>query len=52
MRLGKSRVLSPSETFAALPTLTRQGVTGAVSYQDGQFDDARYGVCLVKTFGD
>jgi len=52
MRLGKRRVLSRSEAFAALPTLTRQGVMGAVSYEDGQFDDARYCVCLVKTFGD
>src|SRR5215468_12379498 len=52
MRLGKSKVLSRSEAFAALPTLTRQGVRGAVSYEDGQFDDARYCVCLVKTFAD
>jgi glycerol-3-phosphate dehydrogenase len=52
MRLGKSTVLSRSEAFALLPTLARQGVRGGVSYEDGQFDDARYCVCLVKTFGD
>ncbi len=52
MRLGKSRLLSRSEALAALPTLTRAGVMGAISYEDGQFDDARYCVSLVKTFGD
>jgi glycerol-3-phosphate dehydrogenase len=38
--------------MGVLPTLTRDGVTGAVSYEDGQFDDARYCVSLVKTFCD
>src|SRR5215475_8546549 len=52
MRLGKSQILSRREAFARLPTLARNGVTGAVSYEDGQFDDARYCVSLVKTFGD
>jgi glycerol-3-phosphate dehydrogenase len=52
MGLGSSRRLSRSETLAALPTLTREGVTGGVSYEDGQFDDARYCVSLVKTFCD
>lgn len=52
MRLGKSRLLSRSEALAALPTLIRDGVMGAISYEDGQFDDARYCVSLVKTFGD
>jgi glycerol-3-phosphate dehydrogenase len=52
MRLGRSRLLSRSEALAALPTLAREGVTGAVSYEDGQFDDTRYCVSLVKTFSD
>src|SRR5580765_1965671 len=52
MRLGKSRLLSRSEALAALPTLTRDGLMGAISYEDGQFDDARYCVSLVKTFCD
>src|SRR5215468_1885674 len=41
-RLGRRRLLSRGEALAALPTLTRDGVTGAISYADGQFDDARY----------
>jgi len=52
MRLGKSRLLSRSEAMGMLPTLTRDGVIGAISYEDGQFDDARYCVSLVKTFCD
>src|SRR5215470_1806652 len=52
MGLGRSQLLSRSEAFAALPTLARDGVTGAISYEDGQFDDARYCVSLVKTFCD
>src|SRR5215468_1582002 len=50
MRLGRSQRLSRSEAFAALPTLARDPVRGAVSYEDGQFDDARYCISLVKTF--
>jgi glycerol-3-phosphate dehydrogenase len=52
MRLGNSQLLSRSEAFAGLPTLARDGLMGAVSYEDGQFDDARYCVSLVKTFCD
>ena len=52
MRLGKSRLLSRNKALATLPTLTRDGVTSAITYEDGQFDDARYCVSLVKTFCD
>jgi len=41
MRLGRSRMLSRSEALAVMPTLTRDGGKGAISYEDGQFDDAR-----------
>jgi len=51
-RLGKSSNLSRVEALAALPTLTRQRVSGAVLYEDGQFDDARFCVSLVKSFSD
>ena len=52
MSLGKSRLLSRSEALTELPTLIRDGVASAVRYEDGQFDDARYCVSLVKTFCD
>ena len=51
-RLGKSSNLSRVEALAALPTLTRQRVSGAVIYEDGQFDDARFCLSLVKSFSD
>ena len=52
MRLGTSQLLSRTQAFEALPTLARDGVSGAVIYEDGQFDDARYCISLVKTFSD
>ncbi|HST11217.1 MAG TPA: FAD-dependent oxidoreductase, partial [Terriglobales bacterium] len=51
-RLGVSRVLTRSEALTDLPTLTRGGTSGAVTYEDGQFDDARFCVTLVKSFSD
>jgi glycerol-3-phosphate dehydrogenase len=51
-RLGETRNFSRAEALAALPTLTRKGIAGAVVYEDGQFDDARFCVCLVKSFSD
>jgi glycerol-3-phosphate dehydrogenase len=35
-----------------LPELSPELLQGAVVYQDGQFDDARYCLALVKTFSD
>jgi glycerol-3-phosphate dehydrogenase len=51
-RLGMSRRLSRTEALAALPTLTRNGIAGAVVYDDGQFDDTRFCLSLVKSFSD
>jgi glycerol-3-phosphate dehydrogenase len=48
--LGPSRILSRAEALNELPHLKSDHLRGAVSYWDGQFDDARYCVTLVKTF--
>jgi|SRR5215470_4873132 len=48
--LGKSRILTKQETLRLVPSLDASGLVGGVSYYDGQFDDARFGVTLVKTF--
>jgi glycerol-3-phosphate dehydrogenase len=48
--LGASRLLS-REQASQFP-LQRDHLAGAVTYLDGQFDDARYGITLVKTFSD
>jgi len=51
-KLADSRVLSPAEALHHIPALKTDHLAGAVAYQDGQFDDARYGVTLVKTFAN
>jgi glycerol-3-phosphate dehydrogenase len=48
--LGKSRILTKPETLRLVPSLNAYGLVGGVSYYDGQFDDARFGVTLVNTF--
>ncbi len=50
--LGPSRFLSRDRTLAMLPTLTSDHLAGGVAYFDGQFDDARYGMALVKSFAN
>lgn len=50
--LGRSRLLSRSETLERLPTLQPAGLRGGVCYYDGQFDDARLAVNLAQTIGD
>lgn len=50
--LGPSRILSRTDALNELPDLKPNHLRGAVSYWDGQFDDARYCVTLVKTFAN
>ncbi|MEP6848616.1 MAG: glycerol-3-phosphate dehydrogenase/oxidase [Acidobacteriota bacterium] len=47
--LGRSRILSREQTIEHLPTAVADGLSGGVLYFDGQFDDARLLVDLVKT---
>src|SRR6476646_1369728 len=51
-RLGRSRVLSKAAVQAALPTVQQQGLKGGIRYYDGQFDDARFAITLLRTFLD
>ena len=46
---GKSEILSKKETIAKLPNIKRDGLRGGVLYFDGQFDDTRLLIDLVKT---
>ena len=48
--LAPSCVLSRQQALKQLPSLRMEKVVGAVTYEDGQFDDARYGIALAKTF--
>jgi glycerol-3-phosphate dehydrogenase len=49
---GKSKILTPEETLRDLPTLKQEGLRGGVIYHDGQFDDARLLIDLMKTAVD
>jgi len=48
--LGASRILSKKEAVRDLPLIQTNGLAGAATYTDGQFDDARYCLALVLTF--
>jgi glycerol-3-phosphate dehydrogenase len=46
---GKSKILSKKETLENLPNVESENLRGGVLYFDGQFDDARLLIDLVKT---
>lgn len=46
---GNSEILSTEETLARLPTIKTEGLRGGVVYYDGQFDDSRLLINLVRT---
>jgi glycerol-3-phosphate dehydrogenase len=48
--LAPSRMLSREEAIRRIPAIRQEGLRGAVSYSDGQFDDSRYNLALVKSF--
>src|SRR5256886_2475983 len=50
--LFPSKILSRAETLKRLPGLKSSGLYGAIAYADGQFDDARYAMALVRSFQD
>ncbi len=47
--VGPTRWLSRAETIERLPTVRTEGLHGGVSYWDGQFDDARLAIALMRT---
>jgi glycerol-3-phosphate dehydrogenase len=52
LSLGRSKVLSASETVRKLPTVEQSHLRGGISYFDGQFDDARLATTLALTVSD
>ncbi len=48
--LAPSHFVSRGETLRRMRGLNSGHLVGAVAYTDGQFDDARYNMALVKTF--
>ncbi len=49
---GKSEMLSKSEVLKHIPTLNTDGLLGGVVYYDGQFDDARLLINIIRTAVD
>lgn len=47
--IERSRMLSKSQTLDHLPSIKSEGLSGGVLYYDGQFDDTRLLIDLVKT---
>jgi glycerol-3-phosphate dehydrogenase len=47
--IGATRWLSSAQTRERLPGVRSQGLQGGVAYWDGQFDDARLAVALMRT---
>jgi glycerol-3-phosphate dehydrogenase len=52
LSFGKSKILTVAETTQRLRTLRREGLKGGILYRDGQFDDARYAITLMRTLED
>jgi glycerol-3-phosphate dehydrogenase len=48
--IAPSRFVSREETLRRMPSIRRDHLLGSVVYADGQFDDARYVIALVKSF--
>ena len=49
---GKSHGVSVDQAFELVPALRREGIRGGVVYHDGQFDDARLLINMVRTAHD
>ena len=52
LSLGRSEILSARATAEKLPGIKREGLRGGILYHDGQFDDARYAIALLRTLQD
>src|SRR6202041_2159989 len=52
LSLGRSELLSRASTLEKLPGVTGDHLRGGILYHDGQFDDARYAIALLRTLQD
>lgn len=52
LSLGHSELLSRESTLEKLPGINSDHLRGGILYHDGQFDDARYAIALLRTFQD
>ena len=49
LNIEKSRSLDREETIEAIPNVQQDGLLGGILYYDGQFDDARMAITLMRT---
>ncbi len=52
LSFGRSELLSRETTLELLPGVTENHLRGGILYHDGQFDDARYAITLLRTLED
>lgn len=52
LNLAPSQFLSKAEAQLRMPNLKTDSLTGGILYHDGQFDDARLAITLLRTFLD
>jgi glycerol-3-phosphate dehydrogenase len=52
LSLGSSELLSRKSTLERIPGIRAKGLRGGILYHDGQFDDARYAIALMRTLED
>lgn len=52
LSFGRSQLLSRDSTLERLPSIKLAGLRGGILYHDGQFDDARYAIALLRTLQD
>lgn len=52
LSFGRSQVLSRKAALEKLPGIKSKGLSGGILYHDGQFDDARYAIALLRTLQD
>ena len=52
LNLKSSRLIGRKEALSLAPTLKQDGLRGGVLYFDGQFDDSRLAITLLRTFED
>lgn len=52
LSLGRSQMLSARTTAEKLPGIRHNGLRGGILYHDGQFDDSRYAIALLRTLQD
>jgi glycerol-3-phosphate dehydrogenase len=52
LRFGRSMCIGPKRAVKTIPNLRREGLTAGILYHDGQFDDARLAINMVRTAVD